>query len=80
MPESMQQPSEAEFAKLGSELAKLLAGYHPDVQGAAIANMVLVWLDSYRPGERDRLFEKFMKTVRATIETKAKEDAARRGH
>jgi hypothetical protein len=36
-------------------LAKLLAGYHPDVQGAAIANMVLVWLERYRPEGRDRL-------------------------
>jgi len=42
--------------------------------------MVLVWLDRYRPEGRDRLFEKFIQTVRATIETKAKEDAARRGH
>ena len=80
MPESMQQPSEEQFAKLGSELAKLLAGYHPDVQGAAIANMVLVWLDTYRPEGRGRVFEKFINTVRATIEAKAKEDAARRGH
>jgi hypothetical protein len=80
MPESMQQPSEEDFAKLGIELAKLLAGYHPDVQGAAIANMVIVWLDRYRPEGRDRLFETFIKTVRATIEAKAKEDAARVGH
>jgi hypothetical protein len=80
MPESMQQPSEEDFAKLGSELAKLLAGYHPDVQGAAIANMALVWLERYRPEDRDRLFEHFIKTVRATCDAKAKEDAARRGH
>jgi hypothetical protein len=80
MPESMQQPSEEDFAKLGIALAKLLAGYHPDVQGAAIANMVIVWLDRYRPEGRDRLFETFIKTVRATIEAKAKEDAARVGH
>lgn len=78
MHESMQQPTEEEFAKLGSELAKLLAGYHSDVQGAAIANMVLVWLDRYRPEERDRLLDHFVKTVRAT--TQAKAQATRRGN
>lgn len=78
MHESMQQPTEEDFAKLGRELAQLLAGYHPDVQGAAIANMVLVWLDAYRPEERDRLLDHFMKTVRAT--TQAKAEATRRGH
>jgi len=37
-------------------------------------------LDRYRPEDRDRLFEHFMKTMRATVEAKAKDDAARRGH
>jgi len=79
MHESMQQPTEEDFAKLGSELAKLLAGYNPDVQGAAIANMVFVWLQRYPAEDRDRLLEVFTKTIRATI-TQMKDTGAPRGH
>jgi len=36
--------------------------------------MVLVWLRSYRPEGRDKLFESFIKQVREVIATTPKED------
>lgn len=80
MPETMQQPREEDFATLATEMAKLLAGHHPDVQGAAIANMVVVWLGRISPELREQALEKLIRTVRATVETLAKEHAARHAH
>jgi hypothetical protein len=80
MSESVQQPREEDFAKLASEMARLLAGHHPGVQGAALANMVVVWLGGHAPEPGEQAFEKLIKTVRATAETLAKEHAARHAY
>jgi hypothetical protein len=64
----MQQPSEEAFTKLATELAALLAGHHPDVQGAAIASMIANWLGRVPPELREQAFQKLTKTVFASIE------------
>lgn len=85
MPESNQQPREEDFAKLATELAALLAGHHPDVQGAAIVSMIANWLGRTPPERREQAFQKMIKTVLASIEelnalAKESEHKSRRSH
>ncbi len=68
MPEPTQQPSEEDFVKLATELAALLAGHHPNVQGAAIASMIANWLGARPPELREQAFQTLIKTVFASIE------------
>lgn len=72
----MQPPTEAEFNKLATELAKHLAGFHPTVQGAAISNMVVVWLRHYRPQDWDRLLNELTRQVRTTLAGSANDGSA----
>ena len=76
MPESMRPPTEEEFKKLASELAKQLAGYHPTVQGAAISNMAVVWLRNYRPKDWEKLLKEFTRQVRMSLEGSANDGTA----
>jgi hypothetical protein len=82
---NMQQPSEEAFTKLATDLAALLAGHHPHVQGAAIAAMIANWLGAHPPEQREQAFQKLIKTVLASIEdlkalAKEHENASRRSH
>lgn len=72
----MQPPTEAEFNKLATKLAKQLAGFHPTVQGAAIGNMAVVWLRHYRPQDWDRLLNELTRQVRTTLAGSANDGSA----
>lgn len=76
MAESMPPPSKEAYEELGGELAKVLAGHHPGVQGPAIAHMVVIWLKQYPLEQRDRLLEGFIQVVRSSFT----ENPQRGGH
>jgi hypothetical protein len=76
MSQSMRPPTEKEFNKLASELAKQLAGYHPTVQGAAISKMAVVWLRNYRPKDWEKVLQEFTRQVRTGLEGSANDGTA----
>lgn len=76
MPESMRPPTEEEFNKLASELAKQLAGYHPTVQGPAIVNMAVVWLRNYGPKDWEKLLKEFTRQVQMGLNGSANDGTA----
>jgi len=80
MPEPKQQPKMEDLEKLGDEMAALLEGHHPDVQGMALAHTVVVWLGKLPPELRHQAFERLVRAARATFDTVAKEHAERHGH
>lgn len=67
---------------LGVKVSYLLEGNDPRVVGAALAELVIVWVSGY-PGERrEQVIEDWIKVVRAKVQAVKQADAAnsRRAH
>jgi hypothetical protein len=54
----------------------LLAGHHPAVQGAALADLLATWLAGFEPDLRDTLLDAHIRTVRELIPINAAQGRA----
>lgn len=55
--------STARAIKLAQEIHPLLAGHHPAVQGAALADLLAMWLAGHDADLRDALLENHIERV-----------------
>ncbi len=71
------RPSTVEEAALALFLSKLmqphLHGHEPGVQGAALADLVSIYIAGHHPEIREAVFDQWIKSTRSLIEASAKE-------
>ena len=56
--------AEEDALALSARISALLAGCGPLIQGAALADLVSLYLAGHRPDEREEVLEVFVETVR----------------
>jgi hypothetical protein len=52
---------------LAKRIHPLLAGQHPAVQGAALADLLATWLAGFEPDVREALLDNHVHTVRELV-------------
>jgi hypothetical protein len=53
--------------ELSNRIRPILAGEHPFVQGAVLADLLALWLAGHDPGLREEIFEMHLDYVRKLI-------------
>lgn len=66
-------PFAAIASRLSLRIRPILAGHHPGVQGAALADLLSVWLAGHHPDMREEVFRVHMELVREMIPQSEKE-------
>jgi hypothetical protein len=59
--------------KLSMQIRPMLAGHHPSVQGAVLADLLAVWIVGHYPEARDEILQLHIDTVRELIPVTEKE-------
>lgn len=68
------------FAVLAKRLREALAGKDPEIQGAALADMVSMWVAGHPPFVREQVLESWLEVMRRLIEVNDKIMFGDKGH
>lgn len=66
------KPDAKTVIELSQQMGRLLAGHHPAVQGAALADLLATWLAGHSPAVREQLFALHVVKVRELIPVNAR--------
>jgi hypothetical protein len=60
-------PHAAEALNISARIKPLLAGRGPDLAGAALADLVSIWLAGHHPAVREDVLQNWLATVRKLV-------------
>jgi hypothetical protein len=63
----MTMPEPTVAVSVAKSIHPLLAGLHPAVQGAALADLLATWLAGFEPDVREALLDNHIHTVRELV-------------